>query len=232
MHRRVEPEFLDELPASDPHAIKARQDLRRVNWFMRNTKLMTEALRPVKQNQHGCSLVELGAGDGTFLLSVARSLGNGWSSTAAVLVDRQNLLTPETTSSFEKLGWRVELMAADVFDWLEKSIGQNCDVVVANLFLHHFSEEQLSRLLTFAAERTRVFIAIDPRRWRWSVFACRLLRLIGCNAVTQHDAIVSVRAGFAGEELSRLWPNSNNGDWSLSEGDANFSSHLFVARKR
>ena len=35
-----------------------------------------------------------------------------------------------------------------------------------------------------------------------ALWASRLWALIGCNDVTRHDAVISVRAGFAGEELS------------------------------
>jgi hypothetical protein len=52
--------------------------------------------------------------------------------------------------------------------------------------------------------------------------------LIGCNAVTRHDAAASVRAGFAGRELSALWPARPG--WRLREGRAGLFSHLFVAR--
>jgi hypothetical protein len=56
-----------------------------------------------------------------------------------------------------------------------------------------------------------------------------LLWAIGCNGVTQYDARVSVRAGFAGNELSALWPAS--GDWRLTERPAGLFSHLFVAQR-
>jgi len=52
--------------------------------------------------------------------------------------------------------------------------------------------------------------------------------LMGCNAVTRHDARVSVRAGFRDDELSRLWPS---GGWTLEERGAPPFSHLFVARR-
>jgi hypothetical protein len=42
--------------------------------------------------------------------------------------------------------------------------------------------------------------------------ARKLLWLIGCNAVTRHDAAVSMRAGFIRQELSALWPDRQNGD--------------------
>jgi hypothetical protein len=48
-------------------------------------------------------------------------------------------------------------------------------------------------------------------------------------AVTRHDAPASVRAGFAGLELSALWPNE--GRWELHESTRLFA-HCFVARKR
>jgi hypothetical protein len=54
--------------------------------------------------------------------------------------------------------------------------------------------------------------------------------MLGCNAVTCHDATVSVRAGFSGRDLSVLWPPS--ADWELSESRAGLFSHLLVARRK
>jgi hypothetical protein len=53
--------------------------------------------------------------------------------------------------------------------------------------------------------------------------------VLGCNAVTRHDAVVSVRAGFAGKELSAAWPP---GAWQLEERVAWPFTHLFVAHER
>ena len=104
-----------------------------------------------------------------------------------------------------------------------------CDAVVANLFLHHFSAPQLAGLLAGAARRAKVFIALEPRRSVWALAVSRMLWVIGCNGVTRHDAPVSVRAGFAGGELSRLWPAAEG--WSLVERRAGWFSHLFVAQR-
>jgi hypothetical protein len=64
----------------------------------------------------------------------------------------------------------------------------------------------------------------DPRRSARSLLFSRLLWVIGCNQVTRHDAVVSIRAGF---ELSRLWPADQS--WTLQENPAGWFSHLFVA---
>jgi hypothetical protein len=60
--------------------------------------------------------------------------------------------------------------------------------------------------------------------------ASRLLGLIGCNEVTRHDAVVSVRAGFVDQELSALWPERTR--WHLQEEAAGLFSHCFVAQQR
>jgi hypothetical protein len=41
--------------------------------------------------------------------------------------------------------------------------------------------------------------------------------------------VVSVRAGFSGEELSALWPDRQT--WRLTERRAGIFSHLFIAQK-
>ena len=103
------------------------------------------------------------------------------------------------------------------------------EVVITNLFLHHFADARLVELLRLISQRASLFIALEPRRARWPLFCSRQLWAIGCNDVTRHDAVVSVRAGFNGEEISALWPDRSN--WQLTESHAGLFSHLFIARK-
>jgi hypothetical protein len=85
-------------------------------------------------------------------------------------------------------------------------------------------------VLRAAARSARVFIAVEPRRSLRSLFVSRLLWFIGCGQVTRHDAVASVRAGFTGRELSRLWSADDN--WMLQERPAGWFSHLFIAQRR
>ena len=145
----------------------------------------------------------------------------------AILVDLQNIVPAETYTAFVKCGWRVETIGTDVFDWLQTAdVG---DIVIANLFLHHFENPRLTELLRLISQRTKVFIALEPCRSTWSLFCSHLLWAIGCNDVTRHDAVISVRAGFSGSELSGLWPDKNG--WQLTEHSAGIFGHLFIARK-
>jgi hypothetical protein len=141
------------------------------------------------------------------------------------LLDFKNNVSTETLTSFRAMSWTPEVMVSNVFAWPEAKT----QVVVANLFLHHFEPGPLARLLAVIAQRAELLIAIEPRRGQWSLAWSRLLGLIGCNAVTRHDAVVSVKAGFATRELSDLWPA--RAGWQLTEHFAPPFSHLFVAQR-
>jgi len=176
-----------------------------------------------------------GRGEGEGRSTTATISNPQLSSAAAVpqvdvtFIDLQNLLSDDTKIEFAILNWRVRSVEADIFDWLSDP-STATDVVLANLVLHHFTDAQLKLLFAEAADKADAFIAVEPRRGRWPLFCANLLGLIGCNAVTRHDAPVSVRAGFTGRELSALWPR--NGEWELTERPAGLFSHLFVARRK
>jgi len=225
--RRLEPELLDQLPADDPRAIRSRRDLRRVNAWMRNPSRMAGLLSKHTGGEPPRTIADLGAGDGQFMLQVARRLAPRWPNVSVVLLDQQNIVSATTRAAFAALQWNVEPTSADVFDFLARS--RPLDIITANLFLHHFSDEPLARLLGRAAELARLVVACEPRRAKFVVRASRLLWAIGCNDVSVHDAVVSARAGFNGQELSALWPH--RGEWALHEEAAGLFTHCFVARR-
>lgn len=227
MNRTVQPELLDTLPPDDPQALGSRRDLRRVNAWMGNHALMAHALLKSFDDHPPAQITDLGAGDGHFLLRVAQEIEPRWPRVNAILVDHQRHVTPETVAAFAALGWRAEPFVGDVFSW--RQTAKPGAVVIACLFLHHFEDQRLSELLRLISQQTSCFIALEPRRAPWPLFCSRLLWGIGCNRVTRHDAPVSVRAGFAGNELSARWPAQTG--WQLEESRAGAFSHLFIARK-
>ena len=230
MERCVEPELLDQLTASDPGAVRSRRDLTRVNVLMGHAAIMARSLMARATNRRPRVLLDIGAGDGTFMLRVARRLAPRWPDCRLILLDRQNIVSAETRAAFAALTWTIETAAADVFDFFGAADCPNADVVTANLFLHHFRDEPLSRLLSLIAQRTSLFLACEPRRDAVASAGSRLLWAIGCNYVTLHDAAASVRAGFRGGELAASWPRSNG--WDLQERAAGLFSHSFAAWRR
>jgi hypothetical protein len=217
----LEPEWLDDLPPQDPRAVRSRTDLRRVNRVMANARVLSRALGEMTPGAH---LVDIGAGDGSLMLGVARALRRP--GMELTLVDRAPTVSDATLAAFGELGWKARVAASDALEFISR--GQY-DGVLANLFLHHLDDASLTRLFVLAAQRSRLLAACEPRRSALALAGSRLLWFIGCNDVTRHDAVASVRAGFRADELSRLWPE--DASWQLTERSAPPFSHLFVARR-
>ena len=225
--RCVEPEWLDELPADDPRAMRSRRDLIRVNGWMLQTSIMGRLLTKHHGEKPPRHIVELGAGDGSFMLGIARRMASRLPNVTVTFVDRQNIVGEKTRQGFRDLEWKIETVTADIFDYF-KQTARDADIVTANLFLHHFERNELARLLSGVSALAPLFVACEPRRSPLALLASRLLIAIGCNDVSRHDAVVSVRAGFSGHELSDLWPAT--GGWTLHEHAAMPFTHCFVAR--
>jgi hypothetical protein len=227
--RCVEREWLDVLQPDDPSAIRSRNDLKRINACMLQSAIMARVLIKSCGGNTPRTLLDLGSGDGSFMLRVARRLASRWQNTTVILLDRQNIVSDETLQHFRALRWNAEPIAADVFDYLKQATPSEVDTMTANLFLHHFMQKELGQLLALAAQRSRVLVACEPRRASSALLASRLSWAIGCSEVTRQDAEISVRAGFNGRELSAAWPKESG--WVLWEQPAMLFTHSFAAHR-
>ena len=240
MPRRLAEEALDHLAPEDPAAMRSRRDLVRVHRAMGTRSIVTRAwqglvsparmARPLK-------ILELGAGDGSLLLGVARSLAPHWPQVQLTLLDRQGIVSPATLSAYAELGWSVTLQLADVLAWaappgpgLPGAALPRYDLITTTLFLHHFEGGQLELLLNAIAARSDRFFACEPRRAWLPLAGSHLVGAIGANAVTREDAVLSVHAGFREHEITALWRPAGDA-WQTREFAAGLFSHCFSARR-
>jgi hypothetical protein len=233
MARVVAAEVLDGLDAGDPAAQRSRRDLRRVHRAMRTRSILLRglaALDAVRRGAEPLRMLELGAGDGTLMLGVARAMARSGLRVQLTLLDRQALLDRSTINSYAQAGWTVVANVAEVADWIAGGASAHWDAIVTNLFLHHFALEELVPMLGAIAARTDLFFACEPRRGWIALAGSHLVGAMGANAVTREDAVLSVRAGFAGHELSGLWPEPRS-EWRLREYRAGLFSHCLHATR-
>lgn len=245
MPRVVTAELLDGLAANDPTALRSRRDLRRVHRAMFTRQVLCKALTDMQMapsNRAPLRILELGAGDGSLMLRVAQALAPEWPAVELTLLDRQVLLTPATQAGFTQLGWTVVAQVADVLDWAEAANQATStatrmmrhrprwDLVLANLFLHHFEGAQLASVLSAVAARSNRFLACEPHRGTLALVGSHLVGAIGANGVTRKDAVLSVHAGFRDQEITALWPDPL-GEWQTTEYGAGPFSHCFRAER-
>lgn len=241
MMRTVGAETLDGLAQTDPAAMRSRRDMRRLHIAMGTRSILLRALRKLAAARHGAAplrVLELGAGDGSLMLGVARALAPAWPRVELTLLDRQALVDRATLQSYAEAGWTAVAEVRDVLEWASSTtdslvkggVMMRWDVIVANLFLHHFEGAQLAALLGAIDARTERFFACEPRRAWLALAGSHLVGAIGANAVTREDAVLSVHAGFRGNELTALWPAHGVG-WHVHEYSAGLFSHCFCARR-
>lgn len=181
MPRRLTPELLDSLPPESPEARHSRRDLVRVNRAMRNPEWFTRTLSNTRRP--GEAVLEIGAGDG----ALARQLS----------ADALDLAPAPPDWPSDSRWHRADLRTFEGWNLYP--------VVIGNLILHHFNDDELARLGPLLSRHARVLIFNEPRRarrflWLWRVAA----PLYGANHVTRHDGHVSIEAGFSDDELPAL----------------------------
>ena len=241
--REIAVEVLDGLAADDPDAMRSRDDLRRLHRVMGTPTILRrqlQAMAPLPHDSTPWRVLEIGAGDGSLMLSVAGALMPPWKPVDLTMLDRLALVRDDTIQQFAALGWTTDVLVLDVMDWAhaavdarQESSAMHWDLIIANLFLHHFVDGELSLLMAAIARRAERFVACEPRRSWLPVIGSRMVGAIGANAVTRTDAVLSVKAGFSGHELTTLWNRSISADqWQLHEYSAGLFSHCFQAKRQ
>lgn len=189
------PEILDGLSVEDERAIRSRKELRLINRLMGNWRWIAGELTASPWRDR--TILELGAGDGAmackFLSSETRYRG----------MDRA-----ARPSAFPAhWGWE----QGDVLGGRLEG-----ELLVANLFLHHLSDEELGRLGAAVSAETVALFFCEPYRHRVHRWQGMLLYPFGLSEVTRHDMQVSIRAGFRFGELAALL-GLDSRDWQIVE---------------
>ncbi|MEK0447290.1 MAG: hypothetical protein RLZZ399_2611 [Verrucomicrobiota bacterium] len=188
--RRLVPELLDHLPPDAPDALQSRRELRLINHLMGNAHWISHSLR--QHSPPPMRILELGAGDGSLAQDV-------WRFGAASPTDWTALdLAPRPAS------WPVHAR------WIQQDVFAtpslpDADVLLANLFLHHFEDHSLRNLARLIPKNCRLLLACEPVRRRRHLFQGKALSLLAnLGHVTRHDMLASIHAGFRDQELPQL----------------------------
>lgn len=186
--RVLQQELLETYPDDHPDAITGREDLLLVNAVMGNHRWMESMLR--QHYQPGWKVTEIGAGDG----ALSRRFVEAGICEASCL------------HAFDLAGQPASWPREAV--WTQGDLFQqplpDSEVLIANLFLHHFTDEQLREIGRRVPPRTQIILAAEPeRRWMHTVMGRFFSWLAELHPITQFDMQVSIRAGFRDDELPR-----------------------------
>lgn len=180
--RKLTPELLDHLSHDDPGAIRSRRDLRRVNHFMGNNSWILNHIPSDAE-----SITEIGSGDGHLLALISKKLPDA-ELTAYDLAPRPG-----------NLPRRINWIQGDILHQPPPRIG---GILIANLFLHHFTDKQLSSLAPWL-HHFDTLIVNEPLRSKFPLLLGKAAYPF-IHPITRHDMRVSIEAGFVINELPTL----------------------------
>ena len=188
-NRVLRPEILDTLP---PEAARASlDDLVRLNRHFGGHSAARHALRPLFNAADKFSLLDIGAASGDMNRAI-----------------RKHFPGARTTSLDYNLSHMAKAdppqVVADAFALPFKD--GSFDVAFCSLFLHHFEDEEVVRLLAEMRRVSRRGVAVVDlhRHFIPYNFLAATRWLFGWDPVTVHDGAASVAAAFTTTEFRRL----------------------------
>ena len=203
--RIYEEELLDAGEGTDKDVAHSLLDLRRINRFLGGRKVILRALSSCLDGSslQKISLLDVGTGSADIPMAIAADCRRSGleSFITAVDISERNL---RVSRSRLNVSADINLVQADSLKLPFAS--RSFDFVTASLFLHHFRDEDVVRLLAdFGRIAKRAVIINDLVRNLVPYYFTRVAGpMLAWIFLTRNDASVSVLRGFTPDEMKDL----------------------------
>lgn len=208
--RKMETEQMDDFTVQGDLLTETLDQLARINKYLGGNQITMNGLKKILKGHptdKPLTIVDMGCGNGDLLRCIAeygKKVGYdfrliGIDANAHTVAYARKLSGKYKELSFQQL---------DVFS--EEFQKLEYDLVLATLFLHHFSEEEIVTLLQSVMKTATVGMVVnDLHRNALAYFLFRLLGLFIRNPMTREDGLISIRKAFKREDLENMSKNMN-----------------------
>ncbi|MBL9032924.1 MAG: methyltransferase domain-containing protein [Phycisphaerae bacterium] len=206
MQRRVDPEFIDDPRATPRQLRQAMFGMRVVNRTMGGISGLVRHLarwsarwptdRPI-------TLLDMGTGLADIPLAAvawARKRGIELRVTA---IDANERVLESARAHVAREPW-ITVECLDALSLEERFAPRSFDYAHAGMFLHHFDEDGVVRLLRTMDRLTRAGFVWNDLLRTWRGYVPAYLVTLPCPRALRHDARASLRAGFVEPEVRDL----------------------------
>lgn len=205
MKRNFDPAVLEMMDRDEPPAAELERDLERIRqlnlWFGSYHLVMTFIRRWIKPRDN-LRIVDLATGSGDIprlIVDYTRTID---ASVEIDAVDRQ----PATLEAARKLSTEypdISYREANILEW---NPDRQYDIALCSLALHHFSNDDATRLLRGCREMSKQFVLVsDLRRNLFLTLGVYFLTAaVFREPMTRYDSRLSVTRAFSFSEMREL----------------------------
>lgn len=148
------------------------------------------------------TIIDIGCGHGDILRDVAKFGRNKGYHFQLIGVDANTdaiTYANELSTNYKE----IEFLNIDVFSKKYESIA--CDIVLCTLFLHHFSQEELIKILKTNYRKAVIGLVInDLHRSKFAYYLFKLISSFSTNHMIKKDGLTSILKAFKRKELVDL----------------------------
>jgi len=203
--RSADKEKMDDLSISGATLHRTLYELDVINKYLGGNKVTLDALdfllKTFPQNKK-IEIVDVGCGSGAMLKLISRwAQEEGWK-VCLKGIDANADVVDYARQLIESPGWEIEQMEvqSDQFQTI------SCDIIIATLFTHHFTNDQLSNLLSAWYQQVTTGIIInDLHRHPLAYYSINFItKLFSSSDMVKFDAPLSVLRAFSRSDIDRI----------------------------
>ncbi|HEV8514847.1 MAG TPA: methyltransferase domain-containing protein [Cyclobacteriaceae bacterium] len=204
--RSKDVEIMDDLSFHDEVVFQTLRELDFINQWLGGNAVTLSAIEKVWRNipkdQSG-SIVDLGCGSGEMLRLIAKKAGLQNRNVELTGIDANPHIVGYAISHSNNFN-NIKFEALNIFS--NEFLSLRHDIVIATLFLHHFSDEELINFFTSLKKHARIGIIVnDIHRHPLAYYSIKwLTTLFSKSSMVKFDAPLSVLRAFKRRELQRI----------------------------
>jgi 2-polyprenyl-3-methyl-5-hydroxy-6-metoxy-1,4-benzoquinol methylase len=203
--RSNQDEIMDDLRCSGEVVNQTLRELEFINKWLGGNTITINGVNALlkKQPVNQVKLADLGCGSGDMLKLISRWLHLRQISATLTGIDANPYIVEHAKKNCAEDS-SIELLTENILT--DQFQSKKFDIIIATLFFHHFTSEQLVIILRQLAKQVRIGIVInDLHRHPLAYYSIKLLTtLFSKSAMVKYDAPLSVLRGFTRSELVKL----------------------------
>lgn len=204
-YRSTEIELMDDFSVQGDLLKESLDQLAKINKWLGGNLVTIKGLKKILKNQpkkKPITILDLGCGNGDMLREVSKfGKKNGYEFCLIGIDANQHTIhyAEQLSKDFNEITY----LQQDVFS--EDFHKIKYDIVLATLFLHHFSEDDIIKLLKNILKNTSIGIVVnDLNRNALAYYLFSGLCLFIKNPMTKEDGLISILKAFKKEDLKRM----------------------------